>query len=266
VQVELLVPGVQYREHGYGAADVARIGLVWALFGKKWIASPKQKRLPDSLRRLPDHHQWRLGDLAGRGRADPAQPGARPDEYDRRLTTPSCPTLPRAVRHTTGRRRRIPAARAVPRAVASQQPAAAAWLVPPLLHSPVTSIRRCATHYGTATGRSGQRVIRAMQHISGHSGGPSGAPYFPASIKGMLALPLPKREQAAALQARTDDYEMPMEPASVSPDLISQLAAMPLAERLLLIANDVGSRTDKFAAVPCRELAELLGVPGAEQP
>jgi len=57
-----------------------------------------------------------------------------------------------------------------------------------------------------------------------------------------------------------------MEPASVSSDLISQLAAMPLAERLLLIANDVGSRTDKFAAVPCHELAELLGVPGAEHP
>jgi hypothetical protein len=30
---------------------------------------------------------------------------------------------------------------------------------------------------------------------------------------------------------------MPMEPASVSSDLISQLAAMPLAERLLLIAG-----------------------------
>jgi len=41
---------------------------------------------------------------------------------------------------------------------------------------------------------------------------------------------------------------------------------MPLAERRLHIANDVGSRTDRFAAVPCHEMAELLGVPDAEHP
>jgi hypothetical protein len=43
-----------------------------------------------------------LGDLAGRGRADPAQPGARPDEYDRRLTPPSRPNPPHAARFALG--------------------------------------------------------------------------------------------------------------------------------------------------------------------
>ncbi len=42
-------------------------------------------------------------------------------------------------------------------------------------------------------------------------------------------------------------------------DAEEELASIPLADRVQYVADDVGSRTDRFSAIPSHDLAELLG-------
>ena len=61
----------------------------------------------------------------------------------------------------------------------------------------VTEARRLAGKSPkTGKSRSLREIANELAKL-GHTG-PSGVPYFPASMKGMLALTLPKREPAAA--------------------------------------------------------------------